>query len=150
MKEIESIVAVKNYSMCLRDAVAVFTKEIINNLFDENHLVDKGVQTKQKFLKILERLSIDKGVFLWKEFEKSFSEIRQKLEEDLKAQGKTLNLEEFPLLQSKIETSTQSTWRSGKYESSPIFYRWNCSIGFCQFGSCVSRRQTFSRKFLWR
>ena len=82
MKEIESIVAVKNYSMCLRDAVAVFTKEIINNLFDENHLVDKGVQTKQKFLKILERLSIDKGVFLWKEFEKSFSEIRQKLDLD--------------------------------------------------------------------
>ena len=88
MKQTESIVAVKNYSMCLRDAVAVFTKEIINNLFDENHLVEKGGQTKQKFLKILERLSVKNGVTLWNDFEKSFSEIRLKLDLDAVAAEK--------------------------------------------------------------
>ena len=82
MKEVAEIVNFKNYSMCLRDAVAVFTKEIINNLFDENHLVEKGGQTKQKFLKILERLSVKNGVTLWNDFEKSFSEIRLKLDLD--------------------------------------------------------------------
>jgi len=44
---------------------------------------------------------------LKKEQSDKFAQIRQKLEEDLKIQGKTLNLEEFPQLQSKIETSTQ-------------------------------------------
>ena len=44
---------------------------------------------------------------LKKEQSDKFAQIRRKLEDDLKAQGKTLNLEEFPELQSKIETSTQ-------------------------------------------
>ena len=51
----------KNYSMCLRDAVAIFTKQLINNLFDANHLTQSGLQTREKFLKILERLSIENG-----------------------------------------------------------------------------------------
>ena len=88
MKEVAEIVNFKNYSMCLRDAVAVFTKEIINNLFDENHLVEKGGQTKQKFLKILERLSVKNGATLWNDFEKSFSEIRLKLDLDAVAAEK--------------------------------------------------------------
>jgi len=82
MKEIEEIITLKNYSMCLRDAVGVFTKEIINNLFDENHLAEKGAHTKQKFLKILERLSIKKGENIWDLFEDSFLEIRQRLDLD--------------------------------------------------------------------
>lgn len=36
-----------------------------------------------------------------------FAEVRRKLESDLKNQGKSLNLEEFPELQKRIETSSQ-------------------------------------------
>ncbi len=82
MKETKERVALKNYSMCLRDAVETFTKEIINNLFDENHLVEKGAHTKDKFLKILERLSVKNGENFWRSFEGSFIEIRKRLDLD--------------------------------------------------------------------
>ncbi|ARV07364.1 serine acetyltransferase [Polaribacter sp. SA4-10] len=82
MKRAEEIVVLKNYSMCLRDAVEIFTKEIINNLFDANHLAEKGAQTKNKFLKILERLSIENGEDIWRSFNDSFYGIRQKLDLD--------------------------------------------------------------------
>jgi serine O-acetyltransferase len=82
MKEIEQIVAFKNYSMCLRDAVGNFTKQLINNLFDANHLSESGEQTRRDFFKILERLSIENGVNLWNDFENSFVNIRQKLDLD--------------------------------------------------------------------
>jgi len=42
-----------------------------------------------------------------KDLSDQFAEIRRKLESDLKSQGKSLNLEEFPELQKRIETSTQ-------------------------------------------
>jgi serine O-acetyltransferase len=82
MKEVEEMVAFKNYRMCLKDAVGVFTKELINNLFDENHLRDNGPKTKHKFLKILERLSLKNGENLWNDFENSFIDIRKKLDLD--------------------------------------------------------------------
>ena len=82
MKEIEQIVAFKNYSMCLRDAVGNFTKQLINNLFDANHLSESGEQTRGSFFKILERLSIGNGENLWNDFESSFVKIRQKLDLD--------------------------------------------------------------------
>lgn len=82
MKEIEQIIAFKNYSMCLRDAVGNFTKQLINNLFDVNHLSESGEQTRRDFFKILERLSIENGVNLWNDFENSFVNIRQKLDLD--------------------------------------------------------------------
>ena len=49
MKEVAQIIAFKNYSMCLRDAVEVFTKQIINNLFDVNHLLEKTVFNFYRF-----------------------------------------------------------------------------------------------------
>ena len=82
MIEIEQIVAFKNYSMCLRDAVGNFTKQLINNLFDANHLSESGQQTRRGFFKILERLSIGNGENLWNDFENSFVKIRQKLDLD--------------------------------------------------------------------
>ena len=78
----------KNYRMCLRDAVAIFTKQLINNLFDANHLTQSGLQTREKFLKILERLSIENGKNLWDDFEDSFIIIRQKLDLDAVAAEK--------------------------------------------------------------
>jgi serine O-acetyltransferase len=82
MKETAQIIAFKNYSMCLRDAVGVFTKRLINNLFDANHLSENGEQTRLNFLKILERLSLENGENLWNDFENSFVAIRKKLDLD--------------------------------------------------------------------
>ncbi|AOW18503.1 serine acetyltransferase [Polaribacter vadi] len=82
MKEVVSEILVKNYSMCLRDAVEVFTKEIINCLFDEKYQQEKGQDTKNKFFKILERLEIENETCFWLDFENSFSEIRRKLDLD--------------------------------------------------------------------
>lgn len=82
MKEVASKIVFKNYSMCLRDAVEVFTKELINCLFDEKYQLEKGAVTKNKFFKILERLSIENEDCFWLDFEGSFSEIRRKLDLD--------------------------------------------------------------------
>ncbi|WP_299058469.1 serine O-acetyltransferase EpsC [uncultured Polaribacter sp.] len=82
MKETTRIIGFKNYSMCLRDAVGDFTKQLINNLFDVNHCTESGQETKAKFLKILERLSVENGEDLWNVFEASFITIRGKLDLD--------------------------------------------------------------------
>lgn len=68
--------------MCLRDAVEIFTKELINCLFDEAYRQEKGARTKIKFLTILERLSIENKDCFWLDFERSFLEIRRKLDLD--------------------------------------------------------------------
>ena len=88
MKETKEIVGVKNYSMCLRDAVAVFTKQLINNLFDANHFTKSGDKTRLEFLKILNRLSVENGEDLWINFEDSFVSIRKKLDLDAAAAEK--------------------------------------------------------------
>lgn len=75
----------KNYNMCLRYAVEVFTKQLINDLFDENHLSENGSDTKRKFLLILERLSVEYGEDLWSNFQSSFVSIRKKLDLDAEA-----------------------------------------------------------------
>lgn len=88
MRVMAEKVVFKNYSMCLRDAVAIFTKQIINNLFDVNHFIESGLQTRENFLKILERLSVKNGEKLWDNFENSFDSIRQKLDLDALAAEK--------------------------------------------------------------
>ena len=88
MREVAEKTVFKNYRMCLRDAVAIFTKQLINNLFDANHLTQSGLQTREKFLKILERLSIENGKNLWDDFEDSFIIIRRKLDLDAVAAEK--------------------------------------------------------------
>jgi serine O-acetyltransferase len=82
MKKLAAKIKFKNYSMCLRDAVLIFTKELINCLFDEKYQQEKGEATKNKFLGILERLSIENKDCYWLDFEKSFTEIRRKLDLD--------------------------------------------------------------------
>ncbi|WP_299055112.1 serine O-acetyltransferase EpsC [uncultured Polaribacter sp.] len=85
MKEVDEMVALKNYSMCLRDAVAIFTKELINCLFDTNYQKQKATETQIQFFKILERLELGKEPGFWSDFEKSFPEIRKKLDLDAQA-----------------------------------------------------------------
>ncbi|MFL3661347.1 MAG: serine O-acetyltransferase EpsC [Polaribacter sp.] len=82
MKGIAIKTEFKNYSMCLRDAVAIFTKELINCLFDVQYEEEKGALTKSKFLIILERLSVENKACFWLDFENSFTEIRRKLDLD--------------------------------------------------------------------
>ena len=82
MEEVAHINKFINYSMCIRDAVETFTKELINCLFDTNYEQENGVQTKQLFFKILERLSIENKECFWLDFQKSFIEIRRKLDLD--------------------------------------------------------------------
>ncbi|AQS94961.1 serine acetyltransferase [Polaribacter sp. BM10] len=82
MNEVSANIKEQNYSMCLRDAVEVFTKELINCLFDSNYNSINGEATKNKFLKILERLSIENEACFWLDFEKSLKEIRRKLDLD--------------------------------------------------------------------
>ncbi|GAB7257894.1 serine O-acetyltransferase EpsC [Polaribacter sp. OB-PA-B3] len=82
MNEVSINIKQQNYSMCLRDAVEVFTKELINCIFDSNYNSTYGEATKNKFLKILDRLSIENEVCFWVDFEKSFKEIRRKLDLD--------------------------------------------------------------------
>ena len=82
MEEIAGKNRFKNYSMCLRDAVEIFTKELINCLFDEKYQQEKRSFTRNKFLIILERLSIENKECFWLDFEKSFTEIRRKLDLD--------------------------------------------------------------------
>lgn len=88
MKEIEEKVLFTNYRLCLRDAVGDFTKQLINNLFDVNHLSESGERTRRSFLNILERLSIENGEDLWDNFENYFVTIRQKLDLDAAAAEK--------------------------------------------------------------
>lgn len=68
--------------MCLRDAVEVFTKELINCLFDTNYQQEKGEATKNKFLRILERLEIKNQDCFWLDFQNAFAKIRKKLDLD--------------------------------------------------------------------
>ena len=88
MRATSEKVVFKNYRMSLRDAVAIFTKQLINNLFDANHHTQSGLQTRDEFLKILERLSIENGKNVWDDFEDSFIFIRQKLDLDAVAAEK--------------------------------------------------------------
>jgi serine O-acetyltransferase len=82
MKEIAQIIQVKNYRMSLKDVVGVFTKELINCLFDENYQQENGIHIKNKFLKILNTLSIENQDCFWLDFKGSFNEIRRKLDLD--------------------------------------------------------------------
>lgn len=88
MTNIKDTMIFKNYSMCLRDAVADFTKQLINNLFHKDHLIESGEQTFHQFLKILERLSIENGNSIWYDFKNTFTQIRQQLDLDALAAEK--------------------------------------------------------------
>lgn len=56
MNEVSANIKEQNYSMCLRDAVEVFTKELINCLFDTNYNSINGEATKNKFFKNLREI----------------------------------------------------------------------------------------------
>ena len=72
----------KSYSMCLRNAVEVFTRELINCLFDANYSKENLPKSQEKFYIILDRLRVENKDFYWLDFKNSFKEIRSKLDLD--------------------------------------------------------------------
>lgn len=82
MRQIIDVLPVKDYHMCLRDAVEIFTKELINGVIDTQYKFVYQEKTTEKFLKILERLNVENGETIWKHFKNSFDEIRAKLDLD--------------------------------------------------------------------
>jgi ABC-type cobalamin/Fe3+-siderophores transport system ATPase subunit len=64
---------------------------------------------RKSIAQLLQKLKNKKTDFLItkKDLSDQFAEVRRNLESNLKTQGKSLNLEEFPELQKRIETSSQ-------------------------------------------
>ena len=71
-----------SYSVCLKDAVADFTKQLYYALFDETYRQENIAGIKNQFLRILERLLIADGESIWIEYQAIFLEIRVKLDLD--------------------------------------------------------------------
>jgi serine O-acetyltransferase len=71
-----------SYSVCLKDNVADFTKQLYYALFDEIYQQENLIKIKKKFFEVLKRLSIDNVNILWNKYESKFSEIRMKLDLD--------------------------------------------------------------------
>ena len=71
-----------SYSVCLKDAVADFTKQLYYALFDETYHQENLKGIRNQFLKILKRLLIDNAESSWEQYEAKFSEIRAKLDLD--------------------------------------------------------------------
>ena len=71
-----------SYSVCLKDSVANFTKQLYYSLFDEVYQQRNFREIKDRFLKILEKLSVVDAEIIWEEYEMTFSEIRIKLDLD--------------------------------------------------------------------
>lgn len=88
MKEVVAKNEFESYTMCLKEAVETFTKELINSLFDEIYQEKQGRNIRNKFSKILKQLSIKNQDCFWFDFESSFKKIRRKLDLDALA---TLN-----------------------------------------------------------
>jgi serine O-acetyltransferase len=82
MRQIIDTLPVKDYHMCLRDAVEIFTKELINGVIDTQYKFVYQEKTTEKFLKILERLNVENGETIWENFKNSFDDIRAKLDLD--------------------------------------------------------------------
>jgi serine O-acetyltransferase len=71
-----------SYSVCLKDAVADFTKQLYYALFDEIYHQENIKGIKNQFLKISKRLLIPDAENIWQQYEGTFLEIRTKLDLD--------------------------------------------------------------------
>lgn len=82
MEKTKEIVTFKNYSICLKDTVEMFTKKLIHGLFDSEYQTKHSTEIKNTFLTILNKLSINNANKIWTNFEDQFIEIRAKLDLD--------------------------------------------------------------------
>lgn len=78
----------KQYDLSLKDDVEIFTKQLFYALFNDV-CQEKANHLKEKFVKILNGLAIEKAQEVWAEYQQSFCEIREKLDLDARAFEKT-------------------------------------------------------------
>lgn len=78
----------KQYDLSLKDDVEVFTKQLFYALFNDV-CQEKAEHLKNQFVKILNGLAVDNAVKVWRAYQQSFCEIREKLDLDAKAFEKT-------------------------------------------------------------
>lgn len=81
----ETVVSFKNYNMCLKDAVAAFTQQLINCIFDDVYYQQNIDDVQHQFTKIFERLRLQNVNEVWVNYKDSFYAIREKLDLDAKA-----------------------------------------------------------------
>jgi Serine acetyltransferase len=75
----------QSFSMCLRDAVAVFTRQLIHCLFDANYSRQYLPEVKHQFYNILQRITVDNKDCYWLDFKATFKTIRNQLDLDAQA-----------------------------------------------------------------
>lgn len=78
----------KQYDLSLKDDVEVFTKQLFYALFNDV-CQEKAEHLKNQFVKILNGLAVDNALEVWRAYQQSFCEIREKLDLDAKAFEKT-------------------------------------------------------------
>ena len=75
----------KNYNICLKDTVKLFSKGLFYMLFDEDYKTQNSALLKEMFLNIATKLDLSDSQILWERFEEHFPEIREKLDLDAMA-----------------------------------------------------------------
>lgn len=83
--QLKEQIEIKNYNICLKDTVEVFTKKLFYSLFDAQFKADNYGFLKNSFLKITDTLRVENNERLWSEFESNFATIKHKLGLDAKA-----------------------------------------------------------------
>ncbi|WP_117879673.1 serine O-acetyltransferase EpsC [Aureibaculum luteum] len=74
----------RNYNICLKDTVEVFTKKLFYSLFDSVFKAENYEFLKITFLKITDKLNVIGNPQLWEEFQSKFETIQYKLNLDAK------------------------------------------------------------------
>ncbi|WP_242130629.1 serine O-acetyltransferase EpsC [Aestuariivivens marinum] len=72
----------KSYNVCLKDTVKTFTKRLFYSLFDEEQHNEYEAYLELTFLKILAKLSIERGEEHWDTFKNKLPELRLILDLD--------------------------------------------------------------------
>ncbi|CAM1335229.1 serine O-acetyltransferase EpsC [Tenacibaculum aestuariivivum] len=82
MSKIIEETALKNYNICLKDTVEVFTKKIFYALFDQEFKNNNKQSIEQNFFEIAKRLKIADATNNWLLFQSKLPDIRKKLDLD--------------------------------------------------------------------
>lgn len=72
----------KEYSISLKDTVALFTKQLFYSLFDVAYKEQHELELERNFHIISKKLTIHNSEYLWEVYKSSFLEIRQQLDLD--------------------------------------------------------------------
>lgn len=73
---------IKNYHICLKDTVEVFTKHLLYSLFDKEYKISYQDKIENLFLTISDKLQIEDSATLWNTYQQLFIDIRLKLDLD--------------------------------------------------------------------